>query len=264
MSPVGGDGWRPPRAGTLIGAGAAMLALGALFRLLPWLDLWVSDLFHVTGQGFVLRDGWLPVLLYRAVNWLQIVAVAALVLIGAVWLWRRSPPFGLNPRATLLFAGTLAIGSGLLVNAVFKDQWGRARPAQIERYGGPLAFTPPALMADQCERNCSFTAGHPALIFAGFGFALGLAGARRRRAVIAVAAVGGVVGLGRVVQGGHFLSDVLFSGLICFAVAAALAMLLPGAMARWPGRAKFGAAEAAALRSGAAALAKTGGDALAA
>lgn len=229
---TGGDAaWRPPRVRTLVGLAAASLALGALFRLVPAIDLWVSDLFYAPGRGFFLGHDGLPVAVYRAVNVLQIVAIAGLIAVGLVWAWRRRPPLGLSSRAIVMVAGTLAIGSGLLVNAVFKDHWGRARPAQVERYGGTLAFTPPAVIARQCGRNCSFPAGHPALIFAGFGLALALAGRRRRRrAVVAVAALGAAVGLGRIVQGAHFLSDVLFSGLLCYAVAAALAH----AVARWP------------------------------
>lgn len=91
--------------------------------------------------------------------------------------------------------------------------------------------------------------GHPALIFAGFGLALALAGRRRRRrAILAVAGLGAAVGLGRVVQGAHFSSDVVFSGLICYGVAALLAL----ALARWPARWRLGSVDMAALRSGAA------------
>ena len=71
------------------------------------------------------------------------------------------------------------------------------------------------MISDQCERNCSFTAGHPSA-----GFALAALGyayvSRRRRWQVLAAATGFglLVGLARVAAGGHFLSDVLFSGII--------------------------------------------------
>ncbi|MCK5489778.1 MAG: phosphatase PAP2 family protein, partial [Gemmatimonadetes bacterium] len=46
---------------------------------------------------------------------------------------------------------------------------------------------------------------------------------RRNRIFVAAAALGLVAGFGRIVQGGHFLSDVVFSGIAVFAVVWVLA-----------------------------------------
>ncbi len=51
--------------------------------------------------------------------------------------------------------------------------------------------------------------------------ALGFAAASRRRrgqVFVAAAVLGLMAGFGRIVQGGHFLSDVVFSGIVVFAV----------------------------------------------
>src|SRR6202007_2501046 len=109
-------------------------------------------------------------------------------------------------------------GPGLVTNAILKDHWGRARPTQITEFGGTKAFTPALVPARQCERNCSFVAGHPALGFylVSFGF---LVPPPRRRVVEAIAiATGALFGAARIAQGGHFLSDVVFSGLVVYAV----------------------------------------------
>jgi lipid A 4'-phosphatase len=61
----------------------------------------------------------------------------------------------------------------LLANTLLKDHWGRARPTQIEAFGGLQRFTPAPLPAAECERNCAFVSGHAALGFSlvAFGFA---------------------------------------------------------------------------------------------
>jgi lipid A 4'-phosphatase len=113
----------------------------------------------------------------------------------------------------------LAVGPGLVVNLGFKDHWGRARPRDVSEFSGERSFTPALQPTDQCERNCSFVAGHPSVVFwlAVLGFAA--AARRRRNRIFAAAAVLGLVaGFGRIVQGGHFLSDVVFSGIAVFAV----------------------------------------------
>ena len=44
------------------------------------------------------------------------------------------------------------IGCGLIANFYFKDNWGRARPYQIEEFGGNLIYTPPLIKSDQCKK----------------------------------------------------------------------------------------------------------------
>jgi membrane-associated phospholipid phosphatase len=115
------------------------------------------------------------------------------------------------------------LGPGLVVNTVLKDHWGRARPLQIEQFGGSRAFTPAPLPAAQCARNCSFPSGHAALGFSLLAFALLLPpGAARRLATAAALGVGVLVGLARIAQGAHFLSDVVYAGLVVYGTTAAL------------------------------------------
>ncbi len=212
-----------PAAKFLARIALAGLALALLFRLWPEIDLWVAGWFHIAGDGFFLNDSAYALFFYHGINrlkWIVIVALAG----GAAWAaWRGAPPLGLTWAAALVLAGTFALGPGLIVNVALKDHWGRARPSQIEAFGGTKRFTPPTAAAGQCQRNCSFPAGHPSLIFGFYGLALVL---RRRRdrlaALSAVTALGLAAGLGRMMQGAHFFSDVLASGLITGAVALAL------------------------------------------
>ncbi len=203
---------------------ATLLAAAlALFLLLPQLDLWVSDLFYARGRGFVLAS-WPPVILvYRAVPWIAW-GIVLVVAGAAIWLFLVGRPlWRFDQKALLFIAFSTALGPGLLANTVLKDHWGRARPVRIEAFGGSRAFTAAPLPAAECARNCSFVSGHAALGFSLVAFAFLLQpGPRRRRGIGAALAIGGVVGLVRIAQGAHFLSDVVFAGLLVFGTTALL------------------------------------------
>lgn len=94
---------------------------------------------------------------------------------------------------------------------------------QIAAFGGTREFSPAPLPAAQCPRNCSFPSGHAALGFSLVAFALLLPpGPARRCGVAAAVGFGALVGLARIAQGAHFLSDVVYAGLLVSGMAAAL------------------------------------------
>ena len=189
-------------------------ALALLFVLAPGIDLAFSGLFYEPGAGFTQNGAPWERVLYETIDWIVGAAIVASVVILLVGVFRTGP-FGRRGRVAALLLIVLAIGPGLIVNGILKEHWGRARPRDVTEFGGDRRFTPAVLIADQCERNCSFSAGHPS---AGFALAvLGYAHVSRRRRWAVIAAATGfglLVGLARVAAGGHFLSDVLFSGLI--------------------------------------------------
>jgi lipid A 4'-phosphatase len=202
--------------------GLIALAL-VLFLFVPQIDLAVSRWFYASGRGFVWGD-WPPVeVLYRAVPWITW-AVLALAATAAVWLFLVDRPlWRLDRKALVFLVASVALGPGLFANTLLKDHWGRARPTQIEAFGGTRQFTPAPLPAAECATNCSFVSGHAALGFSLAAFAFLLPHGGRRRAAIATAlAVGAVIGLGRIIQGAHFVSDVVFAGLIVYGTTALL------------------------------------------
>ena len=206
-----------PAALSFTGLVLVTAGIAVLFRLFPEIDLWFQALFWDETRGFFLKNSAFATVFYKGIRWATPVVVVLLCVVllhgavrtNAAALRRRKP--------ALVLLACIAIGSGLIVNTLFKDQWGRARPSQITEFGGVMQFTPPFAIAEQCERNCSFVAGHPSLVFAFFGLAL-FATRRRGLALAAVAVGGAMAGLGRIMQGGHFLSDVIFSGVVMFIV----------------------------------------------
>jgi len=134
------------------------------------------------------------------------------------WIWASARASGKPWRMALAFwvlAG--ALGPGLLVNSGFKDNWQRARPYQVENFGGAQQFTRATVMTDQCNNNCSFVSGHVAC---GFFLASVMLVQRSRRVAWGIAGVvsGLTIGFARMADGAHWLSDVLWASpitLVC-------------------------------------------------
>lgn len=206
----------------------------ALFGVWPQLDVQVSGLFYVPGEGFPARQlAWL-VAFDNAVPWAgRWLLLGALVAIGLSW-WRvRKQRLALIPmrpsvyrpiwrhtwRRSAVLVLTLVLGLGALVHGVFKENWGRSRPEAVQAFGGPEQFTGPLVPANSCKRNCSFVSGHAATGFA--LMAVGILGSkiRRRRWLWLGIASGLVIGMVRIVFGKHFLSDILFGWAMMWTVA---------------------------------------------
>jgi lipid A 4'-phosphatase len=202
----------------------ALLALAlALFLAAPGIDLATSRLFFVAGSGFP-YGRWPPfLLLHHAVPWIT-AAILAVLAFAAGWLFFAGRPLWRFDRKALLFLLlATAIGPGLLANTLFKDHWGRARPVQVSEFGGTRQFTPAAVPSNQCPRNCSFVSGDAALGFSLIAFAFLLEpGRKRRRGIAAALAFGALIGLARVAEGAHFLSDVVFAGFVVWGSSALL------------------------------------------
>ena len=205
------------------------LAALAVIAAVPALDIEVTALFfdperrifpfRVAPLGDFVRKG-LPLGLFAL--------AAAVAGLGVAAAARRRPLLGVGPRVALYLLAVLALGPGLLVNVVFKDNWGRPRPSTITAFHGPNTYVRPLVPSTQCDDNCSFPSGHAALGFWTVAFALLAPPRRRALAVGAALAFGGLVGLARIAQGGHFLSDVIASGVLVGLVALALRRLILG------------------------------------
>lgn len=180
-----------------------------IFLLFPQADIFFSELFFESGE-FFLKHNILIKIIYESVP----IAVAGFLLFFILSM--TSIAFKQYKKEAIYLFFVLALGSGLLVNSILKENWGRARPYQIVEFGGSKQFTRAFVISDQCEKNCSFVSGHASVGFFLMAFYFVT---KRRRWIYIGMVYGGIVGLGRIAQGGHFLSDVVLSGYCMYFMA---------------------------------------------
>jgi len=132
-------------------------------------------------------------------------------------------------KAALYVVLSLSLGSGMLANFVFKEGWGRPRPSQVDGFSliqdtpGMPYLTPfcPAFGQD----GKSFPCGHATTGFGLSVLAFVLWRSRRRCAIIVFIlsyGYGLLIGVARMLQGGHFASDVVAAALLCHVTQAVL------------------------------------------
>lgn len=194
------------------------LCASGLFAIWPQIDLAVAGLFYTPAPdgmpsqlGFIgVRNGFLAALRHvlRLFPFFLLAGLIAAALAPAVW---SDAPRLIGKRAVLFLAASLTLGPGLLVNGIFKEFSGRARPLQITEFGGEQRFSPAWTFSDQCAGNCSFSSGEAAS--AAWLLALVLVAPERLRKPVLIFAVLyiALVVLMRMAAGAHFLSDTLVS-----------------------------------------------------
>ncbi|TDO98699.1 phosphatase PAP2 family protein [Marinomonas balearica] len=199
-------------------APAGFIFCAVLFSVWPEIDLYVSGLFYDAGTSrFPANDNAIVKFVYWLFKEMPAVIVPVLLGLCVMTLFKSGPEWNkIHKRKWYFMLAFLLIGPGIIVHTGFKDNWDRARPRHVVEFGGAQQFTPALVVSDQCERNCSFVSGHAAM---GFAFiALGWV-LQSRLWLFFGLGLGLFVGGIRVLQGGHFLSDIIFSGFICYASA---------------------------------------------
>ncbi len=219
------------RAQRVKGAGGFLAVLGffaiagTAVVLFPEIDLSVSGLFYNPEKHFFLKDLLFCTLIYRFVEVFSGFLALGLPLLLLIVLVRRKPIFLFDRKKIVYLILVLAIGPGLMVNVLFKDNWGRARPDQVQEFGGQKRFTSAWVMSNECMQNCAFVSGHASMGFYLFGFAF-LSHHHRKKWMGLALICGFVIGLVRIMQGSHFVSDVIFAGMMVYLVAWLLSVLI--------------------------------------
>jgi lipid A 4'-phosphatase len=204
----------------LIAAALLAVPLAAVLIGTPQIDLAISSAVRqACPVAPVVQGGpWCPTLAVTAARKVfmgifLLLAVATLLASVRVFIAQRKW-FGFAQARCWFMIAVLIVGPGVVANLVFKENLGRARPRDVVEFGGTKAFTPPLVPASECSRNCSFISGEASSIYASF-FALALLLPQYRAALLVGGiAIGTLAGIVRIIQGAHFLSDVLFAGII--------------------------------------------------
>jgi lipid A 4'-phosphatase len=217
------------RTGLLIALGLGA-AVGLLLGMFPKLDLdLVRPFFDPAAGGFWISFN--PVFNgLRDLSRLIVTIVAApavLAIVGKLILPRR--PMLVPGRAAVLMTATLALGPGLVTNLILKNHWGRPRPIDVTAFAGDQQFVPWWDPRGACLENCSFVAGEPSGAFWTLAPATLTPPAWRPLGYGVAIVFGAGVGLVRIAGGGHFFSDVVFSGIFTFLIV----WLMHGCIFRW-------------------------------
>jgi membrane-associated PAP2 superfamily phosphatase len=205
----------------------ALIATGSILVHLFNLDLRVSAVFWDPDNGWTHLENPFFVFLYRyGPVPVFMGAVGALLIL----IFRRGgTESGMRSRTCVIIILLLALGPGLFINALFKEHYGRPRPRSIEQFGGEEAFVPLFIYNPEGDGK-SFPSGHASMGFFWLGLVpLAFASSRRKTgwALLAAGLVHGVLmSLGRIAQGGHFLSDVMWSAAMDYFIGLALMIAL--------------------------------------
>lgn len=203
------------RTQTILGC---FLVSSFLLVQFPWIDIRISELFF--DDGFYLQTGAWRRLFRDGLCYLLFLSLGS---ISGIYLFNRFTKrkvLGIDGRKVLYVFLVLILGAGLIVNAVFKDNFGRARPRDIQEFGGAQQFTPAWVISQECDSNCSFSSGEGAAAF--FFLALAAALSRKRAALMVAFLFGSLVSFYRIASGAHFFSDSLVSFFVMLIIADAL------------------------------------------
>ena len=206
----------------LIGIAALLVAATVLIAASN-VDMKVTTFFYVPGTGFPYGDLQPGYSLYRYGVWpAYLLAAVALLVICYSFILPGAMPYR---KPALFCVLLLALGPGLVINTIFKDHWGRPRPRQVAEFGGSQQFHQPWQKGGLTECK-SFPCGHASAAFYLMApyFVLRRIGRRRARAWLILGIVyGTLMSAERIAQGGHFVSDVLWSGGIVYLTGLVLA-----------------------------------------
>jgi lipid A 4'-phosphatase len=191
------------------------LLFSIIFLTYPNIDITVSSMFYSHQAGFLLAHAqWADMartFLYRLV-W-----VVSAILIVLLLLKFIKPHLKYNKKPLIYAITVLILVPLLFVNALLKNEVGRPRPENITVFSGTKIFQPVYKISDQCATNCSFVCGDTSTVFA-FWLFLPFFRKRYQKTLYGgfIFLAGCFYGYIRIGQGGHFLSDVIFSCLYSY------------------------------------------------
>ncbi len=191
--------------------------LAIVTHVLFWdghLDMTLAQLFFRSSpldEDWPFQKFWLWQWLYDF-GYPSTIAGVIIALVLFVRDWLKKSTYNLRLRA-MYFLLVIALGPGLIVNAVLKEHWGRPRPREVVEFNGQYAYQPPLVLSNNGKH--SFVCGHCSVSFMFFSFYFILQKGRTLALLLTIA-YGFLMGIARMAAGGHFVSDVLWSGYVVF------------------------------------------------
>ena len=189
------------------------IIIGILITVGHDFDIFFSSFFYYGNSQFFLQSYDVLSIIFRDIFLPFLVLYLFVLPVVAYFFPINKLYFGHKflPKELIFVFLTGLTTLGLVVNILLKNLWGRTRPNDIFQFGGADVFSPWYKFGETCVSNCSFVSGD-----ASVGFALVLFYfITKRNAYVYLSVVCGLcLGFVRIVAGGHFLSDVVFSQII--------------------------------------------------
>lgn len=189
------------------------LCITTVFLIKPEIDIWFSALFFDATTGRF-NHAYHPIarFFYHLTDWLvfSILAIMICVLILHYIKFRSLLTRLVSRNSALYLVLALMFGPGLLVHQGIKPVFDRPRPDQTIVFNGTQDFIPPLYRGQQ--EGKSFVSGHASAAF--FLTTLAVLFGKRLRPYVFAGTIlfASIVGLTRIIEGRHFLSDVVFAG----------------------------------------------------
>jgi lipid A 4'-phosphatase len=180
-----------------------------------WVDLFLAKSLYDynTGTFYGENHVWCKIIYYSVPIIVTIFIIASFMMLTILYFDLFKSYISVNfisKKQIIIILSILILGPGILVNYVLKNNWGRPRPYQVIR--DHEVYRPFYQPNFGVKNDNSFPSGH-----ASIGFFLGvplLVLGRRKLGFIVSILAGSFIGFVRILQGGHFFSDVLFAGII--------------------------------------------------
>lgn len=174
-------------------------------------DLLLAGRFYSPAEGWPWQNArpWIDLYHYGNIPPLMLGLYGLIVFILGFFIRRISS----YRKVGLFLVVYLLLGPGLVINTGFKDHWGRPRPIEINNFGGAQKYQP-VWERGTPGQGFSFPSGHAAVgffLFAPFFFLRKQSPKWAAFFLLLGLAYGAFMGIGRMAQGGHFVTDVLWS-----------------------------------------------------
>lgn len=192
-----------------------ILLSGLVLLLSPFLDSYLALIpYDLKTRTFYGETHLWCKIIYYGVNVTTVILIVVPLFLLFISRKFESEKKRLIQRMAIISYLSLAIGPGLIVNSILKENWGRARPYQVIRDHHP--FSLPWQPHFSRPMDNSMPSGHVSIgAFIGVPFIA----ARRRKIGITLSSIGFIlVALVRWLQGGHYFSDICLAAIIVWLV----------------------------------------------
>ena len=181
------------------------------------IDIFISSLFYKNDGNFILQNYDIASILVRKLFMVFLLLYLFILPLLSFFLPIKKIYFNkiFSVKEVLfIFVGAL-LNLIVIVNVLLKNLWGRARPNDIVELGGAENFTPWFELSNSCDVNCSFVSGDASV---GFSLILFYFLTKNKFFIWGALFSGFLLGVIRILEGGHFLSDVFMACITIFII----------------------------------------------